>query len=397
MADIERLIHKRYQLHHILTQGQICTIYLAFDQVLQRDVAVKIIPAQHIAAYKASIRLTAQFSHPNIIGTYDFIQEPETLYLVQEYVAGDEFGVLLQTQLSPSAVADFGVQVCQALLYAGSSTHNVCHGDLTPSAVVRDRHGLVRIGGFALPSDMHYFTSWSLVGGDGNAMAMQELPWGHTSDARRADDTRALGLLLYQLLSGRAPGATSVEPPTDGRLRFLRNVPVELCEIIARTVVRQHPQHINTPEVLYEELRKQLETLEPVVEFAPSSGYQPEDTFRSRPLVPSSSLGVPSAGKLVTALPIRETGQGGANLSTFQSEMNAPIMAMEQQTPQPAFTQTVADMPLKLATARPYPGYPRTDAHPARRLSLPALIFLCLLIFVAFFVIGYFVAHAILP
>ncbi|GAC1655638.1 MAG: hypothetical protein NVS4B12_28120 [Ktedonobacteraceae bacterium] len=394
MADRERLIHQRYQLQRVLTQGKVCTVYLASDQVLQRAVVVKIIPAEHIAVYKASIRLTAQFSHPNIIGTYDFIQEPEMLYLVQEYVAGDSFGALVQTQLSPYAVADFGTQVCQALLYAGSSTRGVCHGDITPSAVIRDHRGLVRLNGFALPGNVHYFTAWNAVGGDGQAVSSQELPWGRISEARRADDTRAVGLLLYQLLAGRAPGVTSVEPPADGRLRFLRNVPVELCEIIARTVVRQHPQHINTPEVLYEELRTQAELLESSSEFGLGSSYSSED-MRSRQLMRSSNPDVEGGGKLVTSLPVRESGQSGGNLSLYQPETNAPpLVAMEPQVTQPP--QTSADAPLKLAAAQPYSISPKTDARSARRLSIPMLIFFCLLIFVIFFVIGYFVAHAIL-
>ncbi len=390
MADRERLIHKRYQLQRVLTQGQVCTIYLAFDQVLQRAVTVKIIPAEHIAVYKASIRLTAQFSHANIIGTYDFIQEPDVLYLVQEYVDGDSFGTLLQTQLSPYAVADFGVQVCQALLYAGGSTRGVCHGDLTPSAIIRDRRGLVRVNDFALPSDVHYFASWSLVGGNGNAVSDTELPWGKMSDGRRADDTRAVGLLLYQLLSGRPPGATSVEPPMDGRLRFLRNVPVELCEIIARTVVVQHPQHINTPEVLYEELRTQVESLELATELVPGRGSQTEDNTRGRPLAPPSSPGLPGTGKLVTALPVRETGQVGTSLSAFQSEGNGPMVAMEPQVPHSPFAQSTTNAPFHL------PYAPQTEARATRRLSIPVLILFCLIVFIAFFIIGYFVAHTML-
>ncbi len=385
MADRERLIQKRYQLQSVLTKGSACIIYLAFDQVLQRVVAVKVIPADYVAAYKASIRLTAQFSHPNIIGTYDFIQESETLYLVQEYVNGDNFGSLLQTQLSPYAVADIGVQLCQALLYAGSSTRGICHGDLTPAAIIYDRRGLIRINGFALPSNVQYFAAWSLVGGGGKTVSDPELPWGKISDARRADDTRAVGLLLYQLLAGRPAGATSVEPPSDGRLRFLRNVPVELCEIIARTIVQQHPQHINTPETLYEELSKQVEALEPPAEPTPSS-YRGDDNFS----MAAKSSDLPGAEKLVTALPIRDGG--GTSLSPFQTEANGPMVAMEPQAQQPAFPQMMPDAPLKLAS--PYGTYP--DTQPARRIGIPALIFFCLLIFVAFFVVGYFVAHAIL-
>ena len=392
MADRERLLHKRYQLQRAIAQGQNCTIYLAFDQVLQRIVTIKVIPAEHIAVYKASIRLTAQFSHANIIGTYDLIQEPDALYLVQEYVDGDNFSTLLQTQLSPYAVADVGVQVCQALLYAGSVTRGVCHGDLTPAVLIRDRRGLVRINDFALPSNVHYFTSWSHVGGSGNAISDTEMPWGKMTDGRRADDTRAIGLLLYQLLSGRPPGSTSVEPPSDGRLRFLRNVPVELCEIIARTVVTQHPQHINTPEVLYEELQKQVEALELVAEPVLARSSQTGGIFKGQSSASTSNPVSPGAEKLVTSLPTRESGPGGVGLSSFSTEGNASMGAMQPQTQHPPFGQSTKDTPFLLTPS----GGPQTEAHSTPRLSIAMLILFCVIVFVAFFVIGYFVAHAIL-
>lgn len=396
MPDTEQLIHKRYQLQRMIAQGQACTVYLAFDQVLQRSTAVKIVPATYMDAYRAAIRLTASFSHPNIVDTYDFVQEADMLYLVQEYVDGDTFGAMLQTQLSPRDVADLGIQVCQALLYAGSSVRGVCHGDLTPATIVRNRRGLVRVSDFALPSNIQYFSSWSMVGGDGNALSNPELPYGQISDGRRSDDTRALGLLLYQLLSGRATGATSVEPPPDGRLRFLRNVPVELCEVIARTVVRQHPQHINTPELLSEELRKQMDMLETSTEeLSPGLVPQPKETYTSRSLIPPSS---PGTGKLVTALPAREIGQGGPGFSPFQPESNGPLVAMETQTPPSTpYAPMSADAAPKLVTARPYSTHLETDVRPLRHLSIPVLILLCLLVFALFFVAGYFIAHAILP
>ena len=399
MADTEQLIHKRYQLQRMIAQGRACPVYQAFDLVLQRSVAVKLVPNEYMNAYKSSIRLTASFSHPNIIGTYDFVQEANMLYLVQEYVDGDTFSAMVQTQLAPYTVADLGVQICQALTYAGASPRGVCHGDLTPATIVRDRRGLVRISDFALPSDMQYFHSWSMVGGAGNALADPELPWGRISEGRSADDTRAVGLLLYQLLAGRAAGAPTVEPPADGRLRFLRNVPVDLCEVIARAIVLQHPQHISTPEMLYEELMKQTETLEPVaVELSPTPVAQPREQFTSRPLVSPGSPNAPRTGKLVTSLPSREMGQGGGGLSPLQSEANGPLVAMEQQTPpQSPFVPMNGDAAPKLVTARPYNTHPEIEARPALRLSTPILIALCIFIFVLFFVVGYFIAHAVLP
>src|ERR1700730_5719259 len=117
MAETGRMISRRYLLQRLLKQGQACAVYQGFDQVLQRTVAVKVAPAEHIPAYRAALRATSQFSHANITGTYDLIVEPDSLYLVQEYVDGDDFATLLQGQMIPYEVVDIGVQICQALLY----------------------------------------------------------------------------------------------------------------------------------------------------------------------------------------------------------------------------------------------------------------------------------------
>jgi len=381
MVETGRVIHKRYLLQRLIKQEDICTIYQALDKVLQRTVSVKIIPATHIPAYRAAIRLTSQFSHPNIVDTYDVIVEPETLYVVQEYVDGDEFGALLQAQLSAPQVADIGMQVCSALLYAGSTSRKVCHGNLTPNAIIRDRRGLIRVNNFALPSDLAYFTNWSRVGGAGadGILCDRELPWGQASEGRRGDDTRALGLLLYQLLAGRTAGMTSVEPPLDGRLRFLRNVPAELCEIIACTVVRQHPQHIITAESLSDRLKALAETL-PV---AVGGVYQTEDSVK-----PKSLLG---AGRLASTLPVREMQTDSVLLSPRSDTVS------QQVTAQPfAVAPPMADFNFKLATAH-QTNYPEQDVQaPSQRLSLPVLLLIGLIVFALFFAVGYFVAN-ILP
>lgn len=389
MVEIGRVIHRRYLLQKLIQQGQVCAIYQASDQVLQRTVAVKVVPAVHLPAYRAALRRTSQFSHPNIVGTYDLIVEPETLYVVQERIDGDDFGTLLQTQLSAYHVVDLGVQVCKALLYAGSDSYKVCHGDLTPNVIMRDRRGFVRVNGFALPSDLTYFTNWSRAGGasaDGPILSDRELPWGQLSEGRRADDTRALGLLLYQLLAGHPLGVTSIEPPLDGRLRFLRNVPAEICEIVARAIVRQHPQHINTVEALYAELKTLAETLGPPEEASLGDGYQVEDAVKPRPQVSS---------RLVTALPVREAAQAEPVLSTSRSDIDGRSVAAEPFLSAAPSAPTMADIPLNLAAAR-QAVYPEQDIqHSSRRLSLPALLLIGLIVFALFFAVGYIVANTV--
>ena len=400
----ERLVHGRYLLQRPLAQGQICAVFKGFDQVLQRAVVVKIVPTPYIAPYRDAMKLTAEFSHPNIIGIYDLLEEPETLYIVQEYVEGDVFGAMLQTQLAPYQVTDVGTQICHALLYA--TVREVIHGDLTPSAVIRDKRGLVRLNNFALPSNRDYFTAWSIVGGDSEVLSDRELPWGKVSNGRRADDVRAVGLLLYQLLAGRTPGATSVEPPVDGRLRFLRNVPVELCELIARAVVRQHPQRFMTVEPLYDALQQLAEKMEP--QEGASNLYQTDDMakFNAAPVATAGT------DRLVTALPTRE-GNPSSMLGYRNDVSLSPGMGYPQSAGSPvsavAPVATSADPAVRLVSAQdvyaeqpasPFPqlpqqqGYQETQSH---RLSLPMLITLGVILFVLFFVVGYFVAHVAFP
>ena len=110
MAETGRMISRRYLLQRLLKQGQACAVYQGFYQVLQRSVTVKVVPAEHIIVYRTALRATSQFSHQNIIGIYDLIVELEYLYLVQEYVDGEDFAMLLQTQLTPYEVVDIGMQ-----------------------------------------------------------------------------------------------------------------------------------------------------------------------------------------------------------------------------------------------------------------------------------------------
>ncbi len=381
MIETGRIIQRRYLLQRLLQQGQCCAIYQGNDQVLQRPVAIKVVAAQYIPAYRAAIRLTSQFSHPNIVGIYDLIVEPEALYVIQEYVEGENFAALQQAPLSVYEVIDLGVQVCQGLLYTGSSSRKICHGDLTPSAILRDRTGMIRINNFALPSDVAYFALWSVIGGDGNIIADEQLPWGQLTPERQADDVRALGLLLYQLLAGRQAGTNSVEPPADGRLRFARNTPPELCELVARAIIRQHPQRISTIDVLYAELKALSEQFAPA--FMPTEVYVPDVPSVSRPL-PS-----PGTGKLVTALPVRDTTSTQAGATTYRTDTNTRITAMDTVSASPS----VADVPLKLA-APPQIAYTEVEM-PRRRVGLPMLLLLGLLVFSLFFVAGYFIATSV--
>ena len=382
-----RVINRRYLLQRHIKQGQTCAVYQGIDQVLQRIVTVKVALASFAPAYRLAIEATSSFSHPNIVGLYDIVAEQETLYIVQEYIEGDDFSTLLQTQLSPYEVADLGCQICQALIYAGSPSHHICHGDLIPTAIMRDRSGLVRVNNFALPSDLYYFENWCPLGGNGISVSDRDQPWGQQTEGRRDDDTRAVGLLLYQLLTPHPAGATEVVPPPDGRLRFTRGVPPELCETVARAIVRQHPQHISTPEAFYENLKVLAELLEPPlpVSVSTDSTYAHEE-----PLIIGQHS--PASPALAQALPARETTNPRQSLPGYRSEQQSLKLPAVDGIPA---SPTVADVPRTLEAAR-LAAHPELAKNPElvvqRKGLSPALVILLigLVAFALFFIVGYF-------
>lgn len=381
-----RVVNRRYLLQRLLRQGQYSTVYVGTDQVLQRPVAVKVVPAPYIQDYRAAIKLTAQFSHPNIIGLYDLVVETDVLYVVQEHIEGDDFAALLQKALSVFEVVDLGSQICQALVYASNSGHRVVHGDLTPGAVIRDRNGLVRVNNFALPADQSYFQKWSVMGGDGVAVSDPELPPGTFSEGRQADDTRAAGLLLYQLLTSRPPGASSVDPRPDGRLSFQRHVPPELCETVARAVVRRHPHVIHTPEDLFAELKTLLEVLEAAVPVpAPvTSGLAYDETIAARPSAPAGGA------RLATALPRRDVDAPGGVAAYPQGQ------SLKLPVAEPApFAPTVADSALKFDPAR-RAAYPEPKPLNQGRSLVIMILLIGLVAFAALFIIGYFIGQVVI-
>jgi serine/threonine protein kinase len=380
-VETGRVIHRRYMLQRLIQQGQACTVYLAVDQVLQRPVVVKIAPAEHISAYRAAIRSTSQFAHPNIIGIYDLIVEPESVYIVQEYVEGDDFATLLQSQLSPYDVVEMGVQICQALIYAGTPARKICHGDLTPSSIIRDRRGQTRVNNFALPTDIAYFTAWNSIGANNVVVSDPQLPPGQISSGRRSDDTRAVGLLLYQLLAGRTAEATSVAPSADGRLRFMRNVPPEVCDVIARTMIRQHPQYIATPEALYAELKTLADALEPV-SVVNATLEEPVRVSPRRTNVLTGQL--PGSGARM-----------GSDTALRADAAGTSFVATEQiNTAAANDLQAMSGMSAKLTAARmaAYANSSYTPEVQPRRINMPLLLLFGLVLFSLFFGVGYYLS-----
>ena len=169
----------------------------------------------------------------------------------------------------------------------------------------------------------------------------------------------------------------------DGRLRFMRNIPPALCELVARTVIRDHPQHISTVEVLHDELNALTEALDPSSSMAAANIpiYQPAEVASPRPY--SAAPG----GKM-NPLP---AGQPGRGLASYQKE-NSVKLATPALDPVAAAAPTSANASLLVTPLRQPDNSLTSEETPAAVRRSPLLLWLVLglIAFALFFVIGYY-------
>src|SRR5437588_12241693 len=79
IVEIGLVIGGHYLLQRLIKQGEYCTIYQGLDQLFQRSVAVKAVPADQMSIYRAAVRMTSQISYPDIFGLYDLLATPAQL------------------------------------------------------------------------------------------------------------------------------------------------------------------------------------------------------------------------------------------------------------------------------------------------------------------------------
>ena len=229
-------ISDRYELGDRLGSGGMSTVYKATDRVLERMVAVKIL-AEHlsdddkfVARFRREALAVAKLIHPNIVQVYDTGVDAYRHYIVMEYVEGKSVAQLLQTKgrLGAEATAEIGIQACAGLEYA--HRQGIIHRDVKPGNLMviggpagrrrRDSSahepptGEMTIKltdfGIARATAQSRLTQVGSVVGTAAYLAPEQ---ARGEEATPAADVYALGVVLYQLLTGRLPweGSTLAE------------------------------------------------------------------------------------------------------------------------------------------------------------------------------------------
>jgi tRNA A-37 threonylcarbamoyl transferase component Bud32/type IV secretory pathway VirB2 component (pilin) len=211
-------ILERYALRKRLGTGAFGTVWLARDERLQRDVAVKILARELVSGgrFEREARAAARLSHPGIVTLYEAAVDDEGAYLVSELVRGETLDALLaEGRLSDRDILQVGVGLCDALAHAHEQ--GVVHRDIKPSNVLVPRSGRSTRSpckltdfGVARVIDSESLTLTGDVIGTLNYMSPEQAAG---LEAGEGSDLYALALVLYEALSGvnplRSSGAVS--------------------------------------------------------------------------------------------------------------------------------------------------------------------------------------------
>ncbi len=202
----------RYRLESRLGFGGMSTVHLALDLRLERQVAVKLL-AEHLAddpafvsRFQREAQAAARLVHPNIVQVFDSGRDPRTgqYFIVMEYIEGSSGAEILRDQGWVEVDEGLSIieQSCDGLHYA--HRHGVVHRDVKPGNLLRAREGEVKLAdfGIAKATEQSSITQVGSVLGTAAYLAPEQ---ARGEEAGPSADLYALGVVTYQLISGRLP------------------------------------------------------------------------------------------------------------------------------------------------------------------------------------------------
>lgn len=232
----------QFEIFECLGRGGMGVVYKARQKSLNRVVAIKILAPERENESRFSRRfareaeLLAKLNHPHIVIIHDFGQTDGLFYLVMEFVDGVNLRDLLRDgKLEPEQALAIIPPICEALQYAHDK--GIVHRDIKPENLLLDREGRIKIADFGIAA---------LMGADGEFAGtppyMAPEQTGTTGEVDHRADIYALGVVLYEMLTGERPGKDFAAPSRKVR------IDVRLDEMVLRALEKDPEMRYQTAD-----------------------------------------------------------------------------------------------------------------------------------------------------
>jgi serine/threonine protein kinase/tetratricopeptide (TPR) repeat protein len=210
VLQIGDVLGGRYEILQLLGEGGMGAVYKASDRELDRFVALKVIRPELgsnpaiLARFKQELLLAHQVTHRNVIRIYDLGEAEGLRFITMEYIEGQDLRSIIREKkkFAPEEAVDVIQQVCQALDAAHSV--GVIHRDLKPQNIMQDGSGRILVMDFGLARTLEGdgMTQTGAIVGTMEYMSPEQ---ALAKDLDQRSDIFALGLILYEMLTGKGP------------------------------------------------------------------------------------------------------------------------------------------------------------------------------------------------
>ena len=305
----------RYHILEQLGEGGMATVYKAYDTRLETDVAVKVIRTENLAPstlerslkrFEREAKALARLTHPNIVKVTDFGEDEDKPYLVMEYLPGGTLKQKLGKPMPWNESISILLPIARALDFA--HRQNMIHRDVKPSNILITADGEPMLTDFGIAKILDLEETADLTGtgmGIGTPEYMAPEQW--TGKTSVFSDQYALGVVLYEMLTGRkpysadTPAAILLKQATEPLPRpsqFTRDLPEKMEKLLLKVLARN-------PEDRYGSMAEFAKALESAL-----SGQQPpasEQTPKRKVAAPRPKMEDKSRPGPVEAVKVHDT------------------------------------------------------------------------------------------
>ncbi len=263
------LIDNRYKIIKSIGEGGMANVYLAWDTILEREVAVKVLRGdlsddeKFIRRFKREANSASSLKHPNIVEIYDVGEDNGKYFIVMEYVNGKTLKSLIKKRgaLNINEAIDIMLQLTSGIACAHDSY--IIHRDIKPQNVMILEDGRVKITdfGIAMALNSNELTQTNSVMGSVHYLPPEQ---ASGSGSTIKSDIYSLGILMFELLTGKVPfkGDNAVEiaikhmkDPIPSVREFNSSIPQSVENIVLRACAKNPKNRYSSASEMYEDLK----------------------------------------------------------------------------------------------------------------------------------------------